>query len=220
MTDKDQTVILPLNGDNDLPERLGAYDDFAAAEDPPADSSTGLVSLGFITAAIRRSARFWCVTAVVGLLIGFGLYLTSPHAYQASTSLLLTLGPYENINTAATNDQAMAQSRAVAGLAVHKLGLRQSAGSFLATYTVTAVTERVLVITASAPSSDQAVTPGECRGHGVPPVPGGRDAERAEAGARSRSTSRSTRPSSISARSTRRSASCRPSPRQPHSSRS
>jgi len=85
------------------------------------------------------------------------LYLKSPPAYQASTSLLLTPGPYENINTAANNDQAMAQTVTVAGLAVHKLGLQQSAGSFLATYKVTAITERVLVITVSARSSNQAV---------------------------------------------------------------
>jgi capsular polysaccharide biosynthesis protein len=129
----------------------------AAIDDRSADFARGLVSPGFITAALRRSAWFWCVMAVAGLLAGFGVYVTSPHEYQASTSLVLTLGPYENVNTAAGDDQAMAESRAVTGLAVHELGLRQSAGSFLGTYTVTALTERVLLITVSAPSSNQAV---------------------------------------------------------------
>ena len=139
------------------PSGSAAYDEFAAVEDQPADFVPSLVSLGFINAAIRRSARFWCATAVVGLIVGLGVYVSSPHPYQASTTLLLTLGPDEDVNTAAANDQAMAESRAVAGLALQKLGLQQSAGSFLSTYTATAVTDRVLVITASAPSSDQAV---------------------------------------------------------------
>ena len=33
MTDKDQTVIFSLNGNNGLPDRLEAFDDFNAAED-------------------------------------------------------------------------------------------------------------------------------------------------------------------------------------------
>jgi capsular polysaccharide biosynthesis protein len=150
-------IMSSFNGGNSLSERLGAYDDFAAVEDRPNDFFPSLVSLGFIKAAIRRSRRFWCVTAAVGFFLGFAVYLTSPHAYQASTSLLLTPGPYENVNTEAADDQAMAESRAVAGLAVRELGLRQSAGSFLSTYSVSPVTTRVLLITVSAQSSDQAV---------------------------------------------------------------
>jgi capsular polysaccharide biosynthesis protein len=157
VTDGDQRIIFSPNGDNGLPGRYEAHDDFAATEDRSTDFFPSLVSLGFIKAAIRRSIRFWCVTAAVGLFVGFGVYLTSPHAYQASTSLLLTPGPYEDFNTAAANNQAMAQSQTVAGLAVRKLGLRQSAASFVSTYRVTPVTNRVLVITASALSSHQAM---------------------------------------------------------------
>lgn len=150
-------VVRSLNGGNGLPGRLARYDSFAVADDEPVDLATGLVSLAFIRAAIRRRARFWCVLALVGLVAGAGLYLSSPTAYKATTSLLLTPGPYESINTAANNDQAMAQSRTVAGLAVQKLGLSESPASFLATYTVTPITERVLVFTVSAPSSSQAM---------------------------------------------------------------
>jgi hypothetical protein len=50
------------------------------------------------------------------------------------------------------------RSHAVAGLAMHKLGLRQSVTSFLGTYTVTVVTDRVLLITVSASSSKDAVS--------------------------------------------------------------
>ncbi len=78
MSDKDPAVVLSLNGSNDRPERLWAHDDFTAVEDQPADFATGLVSLGFIRAAIRRSGRFWRLAAVIGLLCGFGLYARPP----------------------------------------------------------------------------------------------------------------------------------------------
>ena len=158
MKDKSQEAVPSLNGGNDLPERLWAYDDFAAIEDRPADFATGLVSLGFIKAAIRRGRRLWCTTAILGFLIGCGLYVATPPTYQASTSVLLTYGPYEDISTAAPDQQAMAQSRTVAGLAVRDLRLRESASSFLADYTVAVVSDRVLLITFSAPSSSAAVT--------------------------------------------------------------
>ena len=153
----EKNIVRSLNGGSGLPGRLAHYDTFTAADDPPADLATGLVSLAFIRAAIRRRARFWWVLALIGLVVGAGLYLSSPAAYKASTSLLLTPGPYESINTAADNDQAMAQSRTVAGLALQKLGLNGSPASFLASYTATPVTERVLTITVSAPSSSQAM---------------------------------------------------------------
>jgi capsular polysaccharide biosynthesis protein len=146
-----------MNGGYSLAERLGGYDGFGPIGDQPANPTEGLVSLGFIRAAISRSARLWCGTAVLGLLAGCAVYLTSPPAYQATTSLLLTPGPYENINTAANNDQAMAQSHTVAGLAVRKLGLQESAASLLGSYSVAPITERVLRITFNAKSSTQAM---------------------------------------------------------------
>ena len=151
---------------------------------PTAEVTGGLASLKFITAALRRRAKFWCTTAAIGLIIGCGLYVASPPGYQASTSLWLTPGPYENVNTAANNDQAMAQSRAVAGLAVRKLGLRENAGSFLATYTVTGHHRTSDDYHGQCTVEQSGSAPGECCGRGVPPVPGGRDAGRADARAR------------------------------------
>jgi capsular polysaccharide biosynthesis protein len=153
----DQMAKLSRAESKGLPEGPGGYDDFMTGGDRPTDSATGLVSLGFIWAAIRRGARFWCATAAIGFLLGFGLTVWHPTPYQASTSVLLTYGPYENNATAANDAQAVAESRAVAGLALHRLGLRESSSSFLATYLVTVVSNRVLLITASAPSSDGAV---------------------------------------------------------------
>jgi capsular polysaccharide biosynthesis protein len=143
---------------SDLPERLSGGNDFEADDEPPSAFVASFVSLGFITAALRRSARLWCVTAAVGLLLGIGVYTTHPSAYQASTTILLVPDPGEQPGDSILTDVALAQSRAVAGRVVEKLGLNESAGGFAGSYTVTNTTDRVLVITASAPSASEAVT--------------------------------------------------------------
>ncbi len=151
------------NGDGDALGGLGAYEDFAVAEDRSADFVPSLVSLGFFKAALRRSARFLCLAAVAGLIAGLGAYLATPHPYQASTTLLLPLGSNSDINSITAynevlaDNQATAQSRPVAGLVIRNLGLRQSVGSLLSSYSATSASDRVLVITDSASSSDQAV---------------------------------------------------------------
>ena len=141
----------------DLPDRLWTYDDFKAVEAMPVDFTTGLASLAFIRAAIRRSARFCAAFAAVGLLIGLGMYVAFPPSYKASTSVLVTYGPYENVSSAPADNQAIVQSRAVAALAMRQLGLHEDAGSFLAAYTATATSNRVLEITAKAPTSTEAM---------------------------------------------------------------
>jgi capsular polysaccharide biosynthesis protein len=157
MNDKDHTVILSLNEGNGQHGRLWAYDDITPAEDRPADFTTGLVSLAFIRAAIRRSMWFWCTTAAIGFLIGVGTRVALPPSYQASTSLLLTVDPNSPPGSAILDEQAVAQSHEVAGLVVRKLGLRESVGSFLGSYTATPVSYRVLAITVNAPTANDAV---------------------------------------------------------------
>jgi len=158
VTDKDQTVRFSLNGNNGLPERLEAFDDYTALEDQPAPLAAGLVSLGFIKAAIRRTALFWCILGAVGLVVGVGVNKEYPAAYKASTSVLITYGPNENPTSAVLDNQAIAQSRTVAALALSKLGLQESVGTFAPTITAAVVTDRVLLITVSAPSSTAAVS--------------------------------------------------------------
>ena len=157
VTDRDQTAVFSLSGANGEPDRLEDYDDSAAPEVRSADLAPGIVSLGFITAAVRRSGLFLLIMAIVGPIVGMGVYAATPHAYQASASVLLTLGPFENSQTVASDNQAIAETRAVADLAVHALGLQQSVSSFVSSYTVTSVTQRVLNVTASGPSPSQAV---------------------------------------------------------------
>lgn len=149
-----------MHNSDHLPERLWAYDDYTEFDDRPADSSMGLASLGFFRAALRRRKRLWWGMALAGMVIGLGLAARLPAVYQASTSLLVTPMSTggEDSGAPITNEQAIAQSRNVAELAISKLGLRQSVNSFLASYTVVAPTDRVLVITVNAPSGSDAVS--------------------------------------------------------------
>lgn len=158
MNDPDKITWSNGNGIGDLPNRFWGLNEFMPdGELPAVESAVGLVSLGFLFAALKRRRRLWITLGVLGLLIGAGLYVKSPPGYQASTELLLTTGPYENILTAAQNNQEMAQSLSVAEAAVHQLGLTETASKFGKTYLVTAPTERVVIITASAKTSAQAV---------------------------------------------------------------
>jgi capsular polysaccharide biosynthesis protein len=67
------------------------------------------------------------------------------------------VGPEGQPGTAILNDQAVAQSRGVAGIALQKLKSQESIDSFQSTYKAAVVTDRVLRITVSAPSSSEAV---------------------------------------------------------------
>ena len=86
MNDADQTALSPSRSD-ELAGEIWSFDEFGADEDrSAADLATGLTSVGYIRAALRRSRWLWCATAVAGLLIGFGAYKVFPPAYQASTT--------------------------------------------------------------------------------------------------------------------------------------
>jgi capsular polysaccharide biosynthesis protein len=150
-------VIFSLNGNAGEQDRLGVYDDFAGAENRPGDFAPGLVNLGFIKAAVSRSALFLVIMTVIGLIGGAGAYVKHPHSYQASATVLLALTPYEDALTASTNNQAIADTASVATIAVHQLGLNESPNTFLGTYGVVSVTSRLMTITASGPSSAAAV---------------------------------------------------------------
>ncbi len=158
MTEREQAVTYSLNGDHDGPARLTAFPDFILPEDQPADVAVGLVSLGYIWAAIQRKMRLVCALALVGIVIGLGFFKIDPPAHRAQTSVLITYGIDENPSEAVFDEQAIAESHTVAKLAMAKLGIHQSLGSFAASYSVTIVTERVLQITASAKTSSEAVS--------------------------------------------------------------
>ena len=158
MNDPDQTVTWSPGTGGGLPDSLTADEDSADTGDRPvADTRTGLVSLGFLAAALGRRKRLWCTLGVVGLVIGSGTYIASPPAHQAAVSVLLVDNPSQNPIDAVQTDTAVAESLPVATGAIQQLGLQQTPTSFAGTYTIIAVTDQVLKITVSAPTSDEAV---------------------------------------------------------------
>src|SRR5580658_5726668 len=76
-----------------LAGRLDA-DDYTYLEDGTTEVSTALTSLGFIRATLRRTARVWCTLGLVGMALGFGVFLKLPPSYKATTSILLRPSPY------------------------------------------------------------------------------------------------------------------------------
>ena len=126
--------VFSLNEGNGEREQLGVYDDFAATGNPPADFVPGLVNLGFIKAAIRRSVWFVTFLAAVGLIGGLAYYVKYPKAYQASASLLITLSPYEDSQTCdRLTTRPWRRPRRWLRSPCSKLGLQQSISTFLKT---------------------------------------------------------------------------------------
>lgn len=158
MNDPDHSLTWTAGIGDDLPERLWALDDITAAADRPGPGVTGgLVSLAFLKSALRRGRRVWAATAILGILIGAGLYVEFPPAATATVSVLLTDNPAQDPAVEIETDAALAQSTTVAGAVVTQLGLSQSPSSLLAAYSVVVVTNRVLQFTVTAPSGADAV---------------------------------------------------------------
>lgn len=156
MNDPDQ-IAWDTALDGDLRERLAAYEDPGDLDDRAAGPATGLVSLGFLWAALGRTVRLWCTLAVLGLIIGGAYYVARPPVYKATTSVLLTDDASQNAADEGQTDLALAQSLPVATAVVRQLGLPQTPESFIGSYTVAAASTQVLTITASGATSDKAV---------------------------------------------------------------
>lgn len=155
---KDPDPMTSVSDADDLRDRLWAYEDFSATQEHPSIDVTGaFASLGFLRAALRRSRRFWLLTGAIGFLVGCGLYFGSPPPYSASTTLLLTNAPGTDPATAMLTEQSLAASLPVATAVVKQLGLKESPSTVLAGYTATPVSDQVLQISVSAPTSTQAV---------------------------------------------------------------
>ena len=146
--------------DGSLGERLADYEDPADLDGRVAEPATGLVSLGFLWAALGRTVRLWCTLGVLGLVIGAGYYVTLPPVYSATTSLLLTDNSSQNATSEVATELALAQSIPVATAVVRQLGLPQTPESFLGSYTVSTASPtsgQILKITANGATSDKAV---------------------------------------------------------------
>jgi capsular polysaccharide biosynthesis protein len=144
--------------DDELLAQLWASGGLTADEElSGSDVTGGLVNLAFIGEALRRTTWFWCITAVLGLVIGTGLYTRYPPAYHAETSVLLVDGANQDASVEVLTDQSLAESEPVAAQVVRELGLTQSVASLQAAYSVTPLTQTVLQFNVGAPSSAAAV---------------------------------------------------------------
>ena len=81
MSNPDETTVFHQHGDGDAPRLLWEYPEEAQVADQSADPRTGLVDLGFIGAALRRSVRLWGALAVLGLLVGAAVYVLFPASH-------------------------------------------------------------------------------------------------------------------------------------------
>ena len=158
MTEPGQPTRLHAASDDDFTERLldyGAFD--LAAEHPPSEATTGLIDLGFIGKALRRSRWLWCTLAAMGLLAGGYLFVTSKPAYQVSVALLIASEPGVDAYTALQTDAILAQEPSVAALAAKKLGISDVVG-LAKSYQVSTASSQVLSLSASASSPSMAVS--------------------------------------------------------------
>ena len=157
MNDPFDSVVWP-DGADDLAERIWTHGDFSPVQEfPVAELTGGYTSGAFIAAALKRRIRTLCVAAFIGLLIGLGIYVKFPPAYQATATLLLTTNPNENAETAMETEATLAKSLPVAEQVVQQLKLQQSVASLMAASTVSVRTDQVLTVTVGAPSADAAV---------------------------------------------------------------
>jgi hypothetical protein len=157
VNDRQQSAPWQPSGSGKL---FGPNGDFAEFDALPSatDTTAGLVSLGFIGSALRRSMAIWIVGAVIGLVIGSGLAVLKQPVATATASLLLDTTDNAQGKELPT-DIAIAESTPVAAAVIAQLGIQQTPTDFLKTYTVTiyGLSAQVLILSAKGPSDAAAV---------------------------------------------------------------
>lgn len=150
----------PLAGvETRLPDSLWAYESYPVAENvPPADDQGGLVSLGYIGAAVKRKKKIWILTTALGVLVAAGLFGTYHAKYTDTATVMLALDPNLDPASAIQTDAILAVDSTMAQQAMRKLGVRQTVPDFLKTYTVTVstTTNDLLTFTATGASATAA----------------------------------------------------------------
>jgi len=131
-------------------------DDELAEEWTTSYPPDNLVTFRYIWAAIRRHARLWIVVALAGLVAGLALPAVLPPASSSSVKLLLTHRQGDDPVRAMATDVNLLQTNTVAQRVINELGLSVAPDELLDAYTATALTDRVMEIVATAPTSEQA----------------------------------------------------------------
>jgi hypothetical protein len=157
VNDRQQSAPRQTNGFRELFEPNGDFAEFEALPSAT-DTTAGLVSLGFIGSALRRSMSVWIVAAVIGLVIGSGLAVLHKPASTATATLLLDTT--DNVQgKELPTDIAIAESIPVAAAVIAQLRIQQTPAQFLQTYalSVYGTSAQVLTLSVKGPSDAAAV---------------------------------------------------------------
>jgi hypothetical protein len=72
----------PVGVESRLPDLWG-YDGYPVVDNTqPVDDQAGIVSLGYIGAAIKRKKKIWVLTTALGVLVAGALYATHKATYS------------------------------------------------------------------------------------------------------------------------------------------
>ncbi|HEV2070477.1 MAG TPA: Wzz/FepE/Etk N-terminal domain-containing protein, partial [Acidimicrobiales bacterium] len=138
------------------------------AADAPSDveealllESSGFVTVPALVSALRRRWRLWAATSVAGVITALAFSLLSPPAYTATTTLLLRHPPNVNPSRAILTDAQLATTRALAQTTVETLDLPLDPEELISQYSVNVLSDELLSITVSGPTTKEAVRRGE-----------------------------------------------------------
>jgi capsular polysaccharide biosynthesis protein len=145
----------------DVPDADWADDDLTGAGSGRGQFASGLAAglaaVPYLRAAIRRRLGLVCVFALVGLLLGVGYFKARPPAAKAEIEVYVTQAPGVEPQDAVLTDVALLQTRSLAALALKQLGLSETVTKFMGSFTAVSLTDKVLEIIVSAPTSADAV---------------------------------------------------------------
>ncbi len=119
--------------------------------------AAGLAAVPYLRTAIRRRARLCGVCALLGLVLGFGAFKARPPTAKAEQEIYVTQVPGVEPQDAVLTDVALLQTRSLAELTLHRLGLTENVNKFMSSFIGVSLTDRVLEIVVSAPTSSEAM---------------------------------------------------------------
>jgi capsular polysaccharide biosynthesis protein len=122
---------------------------------PKAES--GLVSLPFLVAAVRRKWRLVVATAGVCALLALGLSRLLAGQPAASVTLLVISDPTVDPSAAMTTNLSLLQTRTLSQQVVTSLHLPLTPAAFGATVTGGVLSDQLMTVTVTAPSSQEAI---------------------------------------------------------------
>ncbi|MQA79058.1 MAG: hypothetical protein GEV10_11375 [Streptosporangiales bacterium] len=122
---------------------------------PPTRRDALVATVQQVVTAVRRQARFWLAAGAVGLLVG-AVAAVVPAQGAASTRLLLVHRQGDQPDVGMTTDVSLATTRTVAQRVVDRMGLSTTADDLQRQYSATALTDRVLEISVTARSTEEA----------------------------------------------------------------